>query len=233
MASLGSPWFLGLILGILGGSLTALLVNLLFAWPEKHAYAQRLAAANRKVIDALKPNILEGETPKLEMVKSLLSAMARKHSVAASDMHSIADIAETLTQEVMEASFIPASTKTDFCRRLTNLKNAFEAEAQAPEKQDTLVVYTTAARYRRQTAITLGLSVGLLTIALGIALTIRALNGPYTWVILSLPTLIGILVNYGVRIASDAQTMLLGFLEPQSETSGITPAPTPPEEQQA
>lgn len=118
---LNNPWVVGIGGGILSGLLVTFVSRAIFSRRDRREYAQKCHSANREVIYALRPGISEGHVPDRVIVGALTNATARKYSVDASDLFGAAEVAEELTKEIMDSSFISASTKKKYCDELESL----------------------------------------------------------------------------------------------------------------
>lgn len=112
MSWYSNPWVVGIIGSIPGGFLVNWLTGLVLRKKENREYLQKVIGANREVIYAVRPGISEGEIPSREVMNSLRNATARRYGVDPSDLYSGPEIAEELTKEVMDSSFISSSQKT-------------------------------------------------------------------------------------------------------------------------
>ena len=167
MEIFNNPWIVGIGGGILSGLIVAYISRLIFSKRDNREYAQKILQANNEVLYAVRPGISEGVIPTNGILRSLIEATARKYSVDVSDMHDLKDVSSELIKEVMDSSFISASSKQEFCEKLTAIK---EKEA-VPEKVEFEKEYDISARYRRQVIMMLSGMAGVLTGLMGVTIT--------------------------------------------------------------
>lgn len=122
MQILNNPWFIGIGGGILSGFVVTVITRYLFSRRDNREYAQKVVTANQEIIYAVRPGISEGVIPDVNVLNSLIRATSGKYRVDAKDLYLPRDIADVLTKEVMDTSFLSASTKAEFCEKLTNLQ---------------------------------------------------------------------------------------------------------------
>ncbi|SMP82708.1 hypothetical protein SAMN06295888_1563 [Desulfonatronum zhilinae] len=140
---MNNPWIVGIGGGILSGLLVTFVSRALFSRRDRREYAQKLASANREVIYALRPGLSEGHVPDSRVVESLISATARKYAVEAKDMYGARQVGEELIKEIMDSSFISASTKQEYCNQLESLR---PATARRDEQGELVVERTPTGR---------------------------------------------------------------------------------------
>ena len=108
---LNNPWVIGIGGGILSGLLVTLISRVVLSRRDSDEYTQKLQSANREIVYALRPGVSEGYVPDRQVVTFLINATARKYSVDTGDLLDPAAIGEELAKEIMDSSFISASTK--------------------------------------------------------------------------------------------------------------------------
>ncbi len=118
---LNNPWVVGIGGGILSGLLVTALSRFVFSRRERREYLQKIQSADREIIYALRPGISEEHFPDQNVVESLVNATARKYAVDKEDLLSPPQIGEELVKEIMDSSFIAASTKQQYCKQLEPL----------------------------------------------------------------------------------------------------------------
>lgn len=121
MEFLNNPWFIGIGGGILSGLIVTFISRALLSRRDQREYAQKVMAANREVVYAVRPGISENLVPTPEVLDSLVEATARKYGVDRKDLYRPAEIAQDLMKEVMDSSFISAKAKEDYCTKLGGL----------------------------------------------------------------------------------------------------------------
>lgn len=179
-AFLENPWVVGILGGIVSGLVVWVATNFLFSKRENREYRQNLASANREVIYALRPTISEGVIPDARVMGALIGATARKYQVIRSDMNSVSQVVNDLIKEVMDSSFIPAKTKSDFCSQLTTLKES-EKQRLEERRSQVAIVASPASMERRKMegrllSNVLALTAAMMTLAMGLILSMSTLN---------------------------------------------------------
>lgn len=149
---INDPWIIGVGGGILSGILVTFVSRKFFFKKDEKEYIQKTAFANREVIHAIRPGIAESIMPDANIVEALIQSTARKHGISASDMHSKEEIAQELTKEIMDSSFISSEQKKDYCKHLIPLRS-FVDDAEEESLELRSINYTSPRReYRSQSA---------------------------------------------------------------------------------
>ena len=160
-----NPWVVGIIGSIPGGFLVNWLTGLVLGKRENREYLQKVNGANREVVYAVRPGISEGEIPSSAVLSALRNATARRFGVEATSLYSASEIAEELTKEVMDSSFISSAQKQEYCQRLSALVQA--APDSVPEETlDVGVRRVVTAEYRERLISTMGSLLGVLTVTI-------------------------------------------------------------------
>ena len=115
---LNNPWVVGIVGGILSGIIVTLVSRTILSRRDRKEYVQKLLSANREVAYAIRPGISEALVPSAEVVRSLISATARKYGVDDKDLYQPKEIAQELTKEVMDSSFISPRMKEEYCAHI-------------------------------------------------------------------------------------------------------------------
>ncbi|MBU5617477.1 hypothetical protein KPY62_10315 [Psychrobacter sp. TAE2020] len=118
---LNNAWVVGIGGGILSGLFVAFVSRYIFSKRDNREYTQKVEAANREVIYALRPGISDGKIPIGEVLDALLNATSRRYKVSKDDIFKPKQIAEELIKEIMDSSFISSDTKQGYCETLTHL----------------------------------------------------------------------------------------------------------------
>ncbi len=121
MDFLNNAWVVGTGGGILSGLTVMWISRFMFSRKENGIYIQNLRSANNEVIYALRPAISENKFPSIEIVDALIEANCRKFKVEKQDMYNVKQIAEELTKEIMDTSFISYDNKQELFQHLINL----------------------------------------------------------------------------------------------------------------
>ena len=211
MELLNNPWFVGIGGGVLSGLIVAYISRVIFSRRDNREYAQKISQANHEVLYAVRPGILEGIITNNEILKSLISATARKYSVDADDMHGLDAVSSELIKEIMDSSFISAEAKKEFCEKLTTIKE----EEPRHERVEVDREYSISARYRKQMVAMLSGMVGILTALAGLLLTFNKSNGitdPKFLAILVLPAVVAIVLMFAVVMVCELQKMRIKTL---------------------
>lgn len=115
---LNNSWVTGIGGGILSGLIVFFITKWLFSDQSKREIAQKVLAANREIIYAIRAGIPDGLISDKATIESLRSATAQRGGV---ELHLLLDnrgLVDKLIKEVMDNSFISAKTKQDYCARL-------------------------------------------------------------------------------------------------------------------
>ena len=159
---LGNPWFIGIAGGILSGLVVAFISRFFFSRRDRKEYLQKVTLANKDVLYAIRPGISEECIPQEEVIRSMISATARKYGVDESSMYNLDDIASELIKEVMDSSFISADVKKQFCEMLSTIREPTHGKTLISSESKLEL----SNRYRRQLVFTMSIFVGTLTMAL-------------------------------------------------------------------
>ena len=146
------------------------LTGLVLGKKENREYLQKVNGANREIVYAVRPGISEGDIPSREVLTSLRNATARRYSVEATSLYSPQEIAEELTKEVMDSSFISSSQKQQYCQQLTGLVQDASTSTKA-ELSDTGNLRIVTAEYRERFISMTGALLGVLTVTLTISIS--------------------------------------------------------------
>ena len=130
---LSNPWFIGIGGGILSGLVVTFITRYLFSRRDNREYAQRIVTANQEILYAVRPGISEGVIPSQDIVSSLVNATASKYRVDPKDLYNLSNLADVLVKEVMDSSFLSASSKMEFCEKLGTLKHVAKTKAEQGE----------------------------------------------------------------------------------------------------
>jgi hypothetical protein len=193
MEILNNPWVIGIGGGVLSSLFVAWITRLIFSKRDNREYLQKLKAANQEVLYAIRPGISEEVIPNPDVVAHLISATSRRYDVDAELMYSVNEIASELIKEVMDSSFISATTKRDFCEKLSKLIPATPSTVK-----DRASELKEAGKSKSQATRVMAMMAGVMT---GIAAAkiasrdVLSLKDPDTVLLLVVPALIAILVS--------------------------------------
>jgi hypothetical protein len=208
-----NAWFVGIFGGIVSGLLVNYLSRFFLSKKENREYLQKLFSANREVIYSIRPCIPEGTVPSPATVEALIEATARKYEVRSADMYGPTEIAQELTKEVMDSSFISSQIKQDYCTKLLAivakpLKGTEPPQGSelTPSSEDRILAHKGMDRAANWMSAVLGVSTGLMSLVFAL-LTFTGKDSNV------LPTLYETLNKTGVLIPLLVSliTMGLGF----------------------
>lgn len=147
MDIINNQWVAGIGAGIISGLVVFWITRYFFSKRDNREYFQKVAAANREVLYAIRPGISEGTVPSEAILKRLVMATARKYNIEEKSMLTISEISSELIKEVMDSAFISASSKIDFCNKLSSLSSDIREKSLSAEDkyEDDL-----AGKYQRQ-----------------------------------------------------------------------------------
>ena len=169
MGVIGSPWFIGIIGSILAGLLVTFITRYFFSRNDNREYMQKVVTANHEMLYAIRPGISEGVIPTEDVLNSLISATALKYSVDADDLYSATTFVEVLVKEVMDSSFLAASTKADFCQKLAQLRPTLKPAQSTAEITKTL---STLSNYRHRMITMMSWVMGVMVAIMTMAFTL-------------------------------------------------------------
>ncbi len=116
-----NPWVVGIGGGILSGLCVTVITRIFLEKKDDRELLERVAAANKELIYAIRPCIAEGSIPSLGVIDSLVAATARKYRLPSEKLSTSRQLIDDLIKEVMDSSFIPASTKAEYCAKLNRI----------------------------------------------------------------------------------------------------------------
>ncbi|MBU1320058.1 MAG: hypothetical protein KKG33_11735 [candidate division Zixibacteria bacterium] len=193
---LSDPWVVGIGCGILSGLIVTVISRTVLSRKDRREYLQKLLLANHEVIYAIRPGISEGHVPSRLFVEMLINATARRHGVDKNDLYKPTEIGEELTKEIMDSSFISASTKQSYCEQLKSFLPTESAEIDAKDKTAEPGRISDMVKYRSQmvsmTSMMLGVTAALMTVFVYLSDTqYSMLNSHSDSFKFMIPTLIG------------------------------------------
>tara|TARA_R110000851_G_scaffold252428_1_gene404933 strand:+ start:612 stop:1349 length:738 start_codon:yes stop_codon:yes gene_type:complete len=160
---INNPWVVGIGAGVLSSLVVALITRSIFSRRDNREYVRRVDQANQEILYAVRPGISEGVIPTNSVLQRLAAATARRYGLDRSALYDLNDFGAELTKEVMDSSFISATTKEEFCKKLAVIREeitSFEHKSVADD-------YQKAARYRHQMVATMSMMVGMMTAVVG------------------------------------------------------------------
>ncbi len=169
MDIINNQWVAGIGAGIISGLVVFWITRYFFSKRDNREYFQKVAAANREVLYAIRPGISEGVMPSEAILKRLVMATARKYNIKEKSMFTTSEISSELIKEVMDSAFISTNSKIDFCNKLSSLSSdKFEKSLSAEDKyKDDL-----AGKYQSQTSAIMALMTAVMSV-FGVTYTLR------------------------------------------------------------
>jgi len=202
---LNNSWVVGIGGGILSGLVVTWISRYLLGKRENREYLQKVLGANRELIYTIRPGISEGVIPSQEVVVALINSTARKYSVSPGDLYGPPEIAEELTKEVMDSSFISSAKKAEHCSQLASLVQKVPSliheepePAKAAEKEQ--AASQTLSEYRRRTTTMISMMAGILAATMTFMVSFMGISknvirGPFEIVFPTVATLLTIVVT--------------------------------------
>jgi len=208
MLILNNPWIVGIGAGILSGIIVAVVTRWLFSRRDEKEYAQRLKAANKEILYAIRPGVSEGVIPEKPIIKSLIRSTSEKYSVNYRDLYNVQNIADELIKEIMDSSFISAQAKQEFCCKLFPL---IEEEKSRKESSSITKEAAIAKRYRFLTVTMLSLMTGMFTILLSGILSLELDPSIFTkyGFVLIVPSFMAVVLAFFISILKRNQQVSL------------------------
>lgn len=124
MNFLNNPWIIGIGSGVVSGVFVYFLTSFLFDKKRNKEYLQKVAIANNDLLYIMRPLVVQKNIPSEKIVVSIIHSIARKHKVDIKDILSIDSLAEELSREVMENSFLDSESKIIFCNKIAELSKS-------------------------------------------------------------------------------------------------------------
>ncbi|QEM80917.1 hypothetical protein [Halomonas binhaiensis] len=188
---INNPWVVGIGAGVLSSLVVAFITRSIFSRRDNREYLRRIDQANQEILYAVRPGISEGVIPANDVLQRLATATARRYGLDRSTLYDLNEFASELTKEVMDSSFISASTKEDFCEKLSVIKEESPGLEQKVVAED----YQKAARYRRQMVVTMSMMVGMMTAVVGFVTSMesRTTSEPKQLLFLVIPAVVAVL----------------------------------------
>ncbi len=112
-----NPWVSSIISGILVWIITTAFTKR----KESKEYRQKIHSANNEILYAIRPLIVEELLPSLEMFNAIRVATAKKYIINSSDLYDISDVADELTKETMDNSFLSPERKISYSKLIMRL----------------------------------------------------------------------------------------------------------------
>ena len=135
-----NPWTIGIFGGIISGFIVFVITNRIFAKKEDKEYRQKIRLANNELLYSVRPLIVEKKIPSIEIFNSLLIATSKKYSIKIEDLYNQGDLADQLTKEIIDNSFLTSDSKLEYCALTENLKK-INIESKTTEETKVGVIY--------------------------------------------------------------------------------------------
>jgi hypothetical protein len=119
MTPLQYQWFLAIGAMAISGLAVALFSRWMIRLGDKTKEISDSTAADREIIQALRPYIAECGLPEIEIIDALISSTARRHGRNAEELNSVRIICEDLMREIMGNVYMPVGTKQAYTKRLS------------------------------------------------------------------------------------------------------------------
>ena len=205
---LNNQWVIGIGAGILSGIFVAIISRAIFSRRDRRdqrEYLQKTALANNDVLYAIRPGISEGSIPSSDIIRSIISATARKYGVDVASMYKLEEFSEELTKEVMDSSFITMTTKKEYCELLNSLKeNETRLSSSTPGAE-----FQDLNRYQNQLIFTTSALVATLTAVSAFVFVVddsrSIFASPINLILILLPATVAIAVSFASVIFRDIQ----------------------------
>jgi NhaP-type Na+/H+ or K+/H+ antiporter len=181
-----NPWFIGIVGGILSGIIVFFITKYLFSRRDNREYTQKIITANQEVIYAIRPGISEGIIPTQDILQALIAATARKYTVDPKDLHDAKTFTDVLIKEVMDSSFLPASSKAEFCKSLAEMKPPQIVQVASPKP------ITELADYKRRMVTMISGMLGMMSAAMTVSFAFRETHS--STLITIVPTVLTLLI---------------------------------------
>lgn len=133
-----NSWFISIV----GGLVVTFLWESIKFVRERNAYNRRLRIVRNDFSINIKNIIGEGILPELYILDNLLKGISQKHEVKYKDVSDVEPVFNSLTQDVMESSFLDYENKLIFCRKLETMNKDYtqyikEKETKTSENEST------------------------------------------------------------------------------------------------
>lgn len=119
---LTNPWTIGIGGSIISSIIVYFFTNRIISKRENKEYKQKIHSANNELLYAIRPLIVEQKLPSFEIFNSIITATAKKYAVKSEDLYNQSDIADDLTKEIMDNSFLTSDNKLIYCELAEKMK---------------------------------------------------------------------------------------------------------------
>ncbi|WP_421890038.1 hypothetical protein [Marinoscillum sp.] len=136
MEILNNSWVVGIGGGVISGLLVFLITRFLFSKKDNREYLMRLNSANTEILHSIRPLIVEEQYPTDEIIESIINSTAKKHSVRYFDLYDVDLIADDLTKEILDNSFLTSERKMKYCELVKEMKSQFYEDEDSTEEHN-------------------------------------------------------------------------------------------------
>jgi hypothetical protein len=120
---INNGWVIGIATSVISGLAVTWVLRIFLSKKEDREYQQKVSAANRDVIYAIRPGIPEGQIPTYDVIVALANATARKYGVSVKELYGPRELMEELMKEVMDSSFLSSAKKAEYCTQLVHIRD--------------------------------------------------------------------------------------------------------------
>lgn len=104
-------WAIGIITGIISGIIVYFITSKILVRGRNNAYRARVSAANRAVLDMLRPYIANSGIPNKTVIGAAIASISRQYEIPRKDMSNISNFYEDLICEFVANLYIPREVK--------------------------------------------------------------------------------------------------------------------------
>lgn len=208
---LNNAWVIGIGASIISGPIVSYITRLIFKNKDNAEYLQKINAANREVVYAIRPSIPEGMIPTDNVFTALIDATARRYGLKTIDLYSSTEISQELIKEVMDSNFISADTKEKYCKKLLSISTGSQEMQDNSEKDHRSVLeisreeHLYKERVLKMFSAVIGISTSVMTAVLVIAYNkdqVAWLSSEYNIIAVLLPITAMLSVSIAVWVVS-------------------------------
>ncbi|MVM37254.1 hypothetical protein GO730_05765 [Spirosoma sp. HMF3257] len=135
-----NAWIIGIGGGVISGFIVFMVTSKIFSKRENKEYQQKIRLANNELLYAIRPLVVEQKLPTIDIFNSVLLSTSKKYSVNPSDLYNRSDIADDLTKEVMDNSFLTSENKLKYCELTEKIKE-LSSDKIDNNKDKTEIIY--------------------------------------------------------------------------------------------
>ncbi len=126
---LNNPWTINIGSGIISGVVVFIVTKWVLGRKDKSRYLKQIATANIEIIQTLKPYVAEKGLPDKKIIMAILSSIARKYKVRASELFSIPMVCEELINEIIGNVYVSADKKEEYSCQLKDYLERLDSES--------------------------------------------------------------------------------------------------------